>query len=174
MTEIRIESKSTDGITFFDRRAPLPIYYYDTVRKGEQEYLILHNGNSMVPLSRDAVRHLMSELLRTLTDLTDDDLREIARLQLSEGSTDPRLYLTHSKDAQSPTHRSRPGFVYVVQWESVYKIGKSKSPRGRLSPMTAKFPYPLTLQLLVQTENMVETEAALHTFFAAKREGGEW
>lgn len=77
---------------------------------------------------------------------------------------------------EAPRHvpRQRPGFVYVVQWENVYKIGRAKSPTARLTPMGAKFPYPLTVRLLIQTHDMEQIEDDLHERFADYRLGGEW
>jgi hypothetical protein len=71
-------------------------------------------------------------------------------------------------------HATGAGYVYIVQCETLYKIGCTRYPRGRLKVLSVKSPFPMMLRLLIPAEDMTTTEEALHHHFALQRVRGEW
>jgi hypothetical protein len=61
-----------------------------------------------------------------------------------------------------------------VYGEGYYKIGLTQSPKHRMKALQSSVPFPLTCVYLISTVFMWQTEALLHTTFAAKRIKGEW
>ena len=69
---------------------------------------------------------------------------------------------------------SRKGYVYILQSEHGYKIGKTKNYRGRLSLFTVKLPFEFELLRLYSSDNYQELETQLHNMFRPKLINGEW
>lgn len=93
---------------------------------------------------------------------TPDFLEAIAKLK-SAPSIKPR-----------PTKLPTPGYVYLLQSERGYKIGKSKSPGKRVETLGVVLPFPIDTVALIKTPNMGQLELELHNHFADKRINGEW
>jgi hypothetical protein len=76
---------------------------------------------------------------------------------------------------------SQPGYVYVMRLEMsteaeqcAYKIGKSVKPVARLTQLSTKLPYPVSLLLVIRTGDMQALEQMLHARYSATRMEGEW
>ena len=71
-------------------------------------------------------------------------------------------------------HTPRPGFVYLFKYGTFYKIGASIDPEKRRRKMSSQLPLALEQVCIIQTEDMVGLESALHQRYAAKWVKGEW
>jgi len=68
----------------------------------------------------------------------------------------------------------KSGFVYIIEGQSLYKIGRAKNVRGRMNTFTLKLPFPTRLVGTIKSDDYVTLERQLHTQFAARRMNGEW
>ncbi len=67
------------------------------------------------------------------------------------------------------------GFVYLLSdGEGYYKIGRTNSIENRMRAFATEWRVKARLIHVIQTEDMVGLESALHTRFANKRQNGEW
>lgn len=72
---------------------------------------------------------------------------------------------------QPVTH---PGYVYLIQSEHGYKIGRSNNPDNRFKAFETKLPFDVELICVHKTDDMIALERRLHDRFADKRLNGEW
>jgi Meiotically Up-regulated Gene 113 (MUG113) protein len=68
---------------------------------------------------------------------------------------------------------ARPGYIYLVGGNDVYKIGKSKDVPSRLRSFL-QLPFKTRLIHAIPTSDMVWAETYLHRTFAHCRLNGEW
>jgi hypothetical protein len=68
---------------------------------------------------------------------------------------------------------ARPGYIYLVGGNNVYKIGKSKDVPSRLRALL-QLPFKTKLIHTIPTSDMVWAENYLHRAFAHRRLNGEW
>lgn len=68
---------------------------------------------------------------------------------------------------------SDKGFIYVVEVDGNYKIGRSITPKIRFGEYTRLYQEPKTI-CCEYVGNYVEMEKRLHNLFADKRIRGEW
>jgi hypothetical protein len=70
----------------------------------------------------------------------------------------------------------KPGWVYVLQMQSIYKIGCTCEfdPMERIKQLNQSLPYPVALVALARSENAGSLEDRLHFKFESKRLKGEW
>lgn len=68
---------------------------------------------------------------------------------------------------------ARPGYIYLVGGDNVYKIGKSKDVPSRLRSFL-QLPFRTRLIHAIPTSDMVWAENYLHRAFAHCRLNGEW
>ena len=76
-----------------------------------------------------------------------------------------------------PHYRSLPemfGYVYIIEHQGVYKIGKTKKLNRRLLQISPKLPYELKLFMVIESNNRHLEERWLHTWYEDKRLSGEW
>lgn len=66
------------------------------------------------------------------------------------------------------------GYVYLLESNGVYKIGKSVNVNRRLTQISPVMPYPVELLHAIRTTDHSALEAQLHEMFAPKRLNGEW
>lgn len=79
-----------------------------------------------------------------------------------------RLY-----EAERAPQITRPGYVYLVGGNNVYKIGKAKDVPSRLRSFL-QLPFKTRLIHAIPTSDMVWAENYLHRAFAHCRLNGEW
>lgn len=73
-----------------------------------------------------------------------------------------------------PAPPNRAGYIYLVEGENSYKIGKSKQLPARLKAFGLQLPFTTTLIHSIPTSDMVWAETSLHRTFAHCRKNGEW
>lgn len=68
-----------------------------------------------------------------------------------------------------------PGYIYVLKAENgLYKIGKTKNVKKRISAIKTASPVKIEIHLLFQSSDMNKAEGMLHEMFSEFREIGEW
>jgi hypothetical protein len=157
----------------------------------KEPYIILTHIRGGLTWSHAAMQELIEQLQRTMRHITDAELREGERHWLLDNHPDQYRHMygdqdalwqqwiaTHAKQvspkATPPAKLPRTGFVYVIQCGESFKIGLTNNPTKRLRVLSVKAPFPLTVHLLIPTNNMEALEGELHTFFAHKHRRGEW
>lgn len=73
-----------------------------------------------------------------------------------------------------PERRPVPGYVYVLEGNDTFKIGRAKDPTKRSETLATQLPYPVELLCSVWSEDCKALEAELHERYASKRLNGEW
>lgn len=68
----------------------------------------------------------------------------------------------------------KPGFVYLLHHDGLYKIGMATKLSRRLMQISPRMPHEVTLIHSIKTDDMVGLEALLHECYADKRMNGEW
>jgi len=68
----------------------------------------------------------------------------------------------------------RPGWVYLLEGEQTYKIGRTKNLSSRLAQISPKLPFEIRLLGALKTADCVELEQELHKRFSGCRTNGEW
>jgi hypothetical protein len=66
------------------------------------------------------------------------------------------------------------GYVYVVKSGNYFKIGKTKSPKSRISSLQTGNPENIEPIYVIKCNNMSALETDLHRRFYNKRIRGEW
>ena len=67
-----------------------------------------------------------------------------------------------------------PGYVYLIESDHGYKIGKTVNIKTRTSLFSVKLPFPIRLINYAWFENYSKAERDFHKQFAHKRLEGEW
>jgi len=77
---------------------------------------------------------------------------------------------------RTPKHppRDRSGYIYLVEGQNCYKIGKSIDVPTRTRSFGLQLPFPTKLIHSMPTDDMVWAEAYMHRTFAHCRMNGEW
>ena len=85
-----------------------------------------------------------------------------------------RLRDRRYRDAKGDPNRQKdtPGYIYIVYSIGRYKIGLTTRPQKRIREIQS--PYPVDLICIIQTDNMLSLENALHERFDHARKHGEW
>ena len=85
-----------------------------------------------------------------------------------------RSRLRDRRDAKSDQTRPKdtPGYIYIVYSIGRYKIGLTTRPQKRIREIQS--PYPVDLICIIQTNDMLSLENALHDRFDHARKHGEW
>ena len=71
-------------------------------------------------------------------------------------------------------YQETPGYVYLIESEYGYKIGKTVNIKSRTRLFEVKLPFPIKLLNYSWFENYSKAERDLHMKFAHKRQEGEW
>ena len=88
-----------------------------------------------------------------------------ARIRPSNEVLFPQLF-----DSQ----RDKPGQVYVIEGNGLFKIGMTSNFKNRLHTFSVKLPFAIEPTLLIQCRDASSIERQLHAIFAAKHMEGEW
>jgi hypothetical protein len=67
-----------------------------------------------------------------------------------------------------------PGFIYLMCWDGLYKIGCSHNPRQRLASLDVRGHRGIELIHEIPCNAMRACEQALHEHYADRRRHGEW
>jgi len=65
-------------------------------------------------------------------------------------------------------------YVYIMKCANYYKIGHSKNPDSRRSTIQTHNPLDVKICALLKTQDFLETEKNLHSYFSTKKSRGEW
>jgi hypothetical protein len=71
-------------------------------------------------------------------------------------------------------YQETPGYVYLIESEYGYKIGKTVNIKSRTKLFEVKLPFPIKLINYSWFDNYSRAESDLHKKFAHKRLEGEW
>jgi len=67
------------------------------------------------------------------------------------------------------------GFVYIIQWQNFFKIGRAKNPKARAAAIVGNLPLPGgKLLYVISTNSMLDAELTLHDTYRDSRQNGEW
>lgn len=80
-----------------------------------------------------------------------------------------RMYLE-----RRASHSPRSGYIYLIEGQDCYKIGKSRDVPTRAGAFTLQLPFPVRLAHTIPTTDMVWAETSLHQAYAHCRMNGEW
>jgi Meiotically up-regulated gene 113 len=69
---------------------------------------------------------------------------------------------------------NRPGYVYLVQADRYFKIGRSKQPNVRFGQIGLQLPFPFEVLHVIPVNDMHIAEKQLHTKYAHQHLNGEW
>ena len=147
--------------------------------------------NNICP--RQEMEGLIEKLSYALKYISDRDIRDFNDRTLLQN--DPVAFLKENDD-QHPlwqewtkehpeeavtllskihlNHRSREGFVYIVQGDQYFKIGCTNNIKKRMHALGVKSPFPLQTHIVIPSDNIEFLEQQLHKRFAAKHVRGEW
>jgi hypothetical protein len=73
-----------------------------------------------------------------------------------------------------PTLDVREGFVYLMQWENEYKIGKAVDIERRKKRLSRELNRDITVLHRIFSHDYTRAESDLHRKYASKRLHGEW
>lgn len=128
---------------------------------------LLRKSDPSVPTSVTANRHFSGQggIIEALRSLGN----------LNEEFSDLTSLLPAAKQ-RNRVHKGsvKHGYVYLIQWERRYKIGRSDDPGRALSEIRAQLPTAAAIIHTIQTDDPVGIEAYWHRRFAERRLRGEW
>lgn len=67
-----------------------------------------------------------------------------------------------------------PGFIYILESEYGFKVGKTRDLPSRMNFFGVKLPFETGLVHVIPSSNITRAETALHGVFAHRRLKGEW
>ena len=83
-------------------------------------------------------------------------------------------YHRNELGGQLPTLDVREGFVYLMQWENEYKIGKAVDIERRRKRLSRELNRDITVLHRIFSHDYTRAESDLHRKYASKRLHGEW
>ncbi len=112
-------------------------------------------------------------------DLDDPEYIKALKIGLSQWQfmLDELESAEYSKPKSIPISKKidHSGYVYLIKSErGMYKIGRSKGPKGRIKTLEVKLPFEIEPICLIPTQNANRLEKQLHYRFESKRIDGEW
>jgi hypothetical protein len=115
-----------------------------------------------------------SELASTVSAYCDtklgySDIKEICSLIINEDDNHQDL-----NDVNPEISSIKLGFVYLLQHDKVYKIGKSIDITRRYKEIKLQMPYHMDEIHVIETDDPSGIEAYWHNRFRDKRLEGEW
>ena len=83
-------------------------------------------------------------------------------------------YHRNELGGQLPTLEVQEGFVYLMQWEDEYKIGKAVDIERRRKRLSGELNRDITVLHRIFSHDYPRAESDLHRKYASKRLHGEW
>lgn len=106
--------------------------------------------------------------------ICDQDRIELIRLP----STEELLAVQRRKESEEREAErvasSRAGYVYFLQGNGLYKIGKTKNLKGRQKWLEIKLPFPVEVACVLKADDCSLLEKAIHHTYRDCRVNGEW
>lgn len=79
-----------------------------------------------------------------------------------------------SQQIQEEPQKNKNGYIYLIESNWLYKIGKTKNVSSRIKKYITENPNEITLIHSYHAENYTDEEARLHEKFQSKRIRWEW
>ena len=102
-----------------------------------------------------------------LDDLFAEHFPELEEMEFGETKTIPRT-------SSNTAYQEIPGYVYLIESDHGYKIGKTINIKSRTRLFEVKLPFPISLINYSWFANYSKAERDLHKKFSEKRCEGEW
>ena len=83
-------------------------------------------------------------------------------------------YMEYDPEVTAADLDSAYGYVYLLQTEHGYKIGKSVNPKSRIASLRTASSFKIHVLAVIYASKMGALERALHASFASKKIRGEW
>jgi hypothetical protein len=83
-------------------------------------------------------------------------------------------YQRNELGGRLPTLDVQEGFVYIMQWEGEYKIGKAVDIERRRKRLSGELNRDITVLHRIFSRDYSQAESDLHRKYASKRLHGEW
>jgi len=99
---------------------------------------------------------------------------------LNDGRLSLNLEYIHSQNAVikekrvMQEYKSDPGYVYFIESEFGWKIGKTRDLRRRKNIFEVKLPFKFAIRYCIKTPIMNDLEKYFHEYFKDKNINGEW
>jgi hypothetical protein len=85
------------------------------------------------------------------------------------------LELQVQRRGDSKLRKRRPGFVYFIKADSgATKIGRTSNLDNRMKAFAVSLPFPIRVEHVFETIDMINVERKFHELFADRRLNGEW
>ncbi len=84
------------------------------------------------------------------------------------------FHVRNNRDERLPSLDVQAGFVYLMQWEDEYKIGKAVDVERRQKRLARELDRDITVLHRIFSADYTRAESDLHRKYADKRLQGEW
>ncbi len=84
------------------------------------------------------------------------------------------FHIRNSQDGRLPSLDVQAGFIYLMQWEDEYKIGKAVDVERRQKRLARELDRDITELHRIFSTDYTRAESDLHRKYADKRIHGEW
>jgi len=131
------------------------------------------DGDGMV----ESMAYLTSAEWKALRKSIDNTYKQISDTEidrLNKASLDARMKQREENRRETKKYKPKPGYVYLLEYDGLHKIGMTKNISSRLKQFGARMPHDVTLIHSVKTSDTVSLEVELHERYAEKRMNGEW
>lgn len=108
---------------------------------------------------------VLIDLHREAQNILEEELRENEQ-KFIENEQKP--------EAKIILRPKRPGYVYLVQADCYFKIGRSKQPNVRFEQIGLQLPFPFEVLHIIPVNDMHISEKHLHAKYAHQHLNGEW
>ncbi|MGB1262233.1 MAG: GIY-YIG nuclease family protein [Cognaticolwellia sp.] len=102
-----------------------------------------------------------------LDDLFSEYFPELEQMEF-------KRVIGNSDIVNTKSYQKTPGYVYLIESEYGFKIGKTVNIKSRTSLFSVKLPFPIKLINYAWFDNYSKAERDFHVEFADKRLEGEW
>jgi hypothetical protein len=99
---------------------------------------------------------------------------------LKDGELEVNIDYAHSVSSKikektvMQEYMSDPGYVYFLESEFGWKIGKTRDLKRRFRIFDVKLPFTFAVRYCIKTHQMNDLEKYFHTFFKNNNINGEW
>lgn len=94
--------------------------------------------------------------------------------EIDEFNKETKRFNHHINKSKEWKNSGTSGWVYILEGEESYKIGRSKDPWKRQNQIGIKLPFEVELIYTTYSLHHKELEKSLHERFNDKRLNGEW
>lgn len=133
-------------------------------------------GNNRVYITKEYSLDIILSVWYKVNWKKWSEFREWANWVLSQYIKDSNWYhnMENLFDNREQTNTNREWYIYIIESQWLYKIGKTINIENRLNKYITENPFPVNLIHQYKTSNYTEEEKKLHTIFENKRYRWEW